>query len=93
MSTANFYIVHVVLPKKTTSEELEKIMNKALDWYQISENTWVLYSTSNATKWYARLSPLVKDSGRVFICKLDKSDRKGWMDRSFWQWMRKDRNP
>jgi len=92
MSTAAFYIVHINLSKKSSEEDLKKRMNKALDWFRISENTWVLYTTSDATKWYSRLSPLVKTDGHVFVCRLDNSDRKGWMDKAFWQWMRKDRS-
>ena len=92
MSTAAYYIVHINLSMKSSEEDLKKRMNKALDWFRISENTWVLYTTSDATKWYARLAPLVKTDGRVFIWRLDNSDRKGWMDKSFWQWMRQTRS-
>lgn len=92
MSAASLYIIHVNLSKNSSTADLNEAMDKALDWYQISENTWIVYTTSDATKWYARLAPLTKTDGRVFISKLDNSDRKGWMDKSFWQWMRKDRS-
>lgn len=91
MSTANFYVVHISSSITASDDDVKKIMNNALDWYQVSENFWVLYSTSDAKKWYARLKPVINEDGRVFICALDTSDRAGWMGRAFWDWLRKDR--
>ena len=67
-------------------------MNLARDWYRISARIWVVYTTSDAEKWYGRLHKVVKDAGRMFICKLDISDRQGWMDEDFWDWARKYEN-
>ena len=63
-------------------------MNLANDWYRIRDNLWILYSTSDTERWYGRLSPLVKESGNVFICRLDSKIRQGWMPKGFWTWLK-----
>jgi hypothetical protein len=91
MATAEFYMVHITRASDVTYEQLEKIMNQSLDWYRINENLWILYTTSNAEKWHERLKPTIKESGRLFICKLDVSARQGWMDKGFWAWLRREK--
>jgi hypothetical protein len=89
MAAGTFYIIYIDRFKETAYEDVKTKMDLARDWYRITERVWVLYTTSDAERWYARLSPLVKDGGSVFICKLDTSDRQGWMGERFWEWLRK----
>jgi hypothetical protein len=89
MAAGKFYIVYINRLEETPYEDLKKKMDLALNWYRVTERVWVLYTSSDAEKWYARLSTLVKDDGNLFICKLDTSDRQGWMSERFWEWMRK----
>jgi hypothetical protein len=93
VSKGLFYVVHLSASVTATEDDVKTIMNKALDWYQVSENFWVLYSTSHAKLWRQRLKPVVKEDGRVFICALDHKNRAGWMGKQFWEWLRKDRAP
>lgn len=90
MATAKFYMVYIDRKKNITFEDVEKKMNLANDWYRIKEDLWIVYSTSDPEKWYSRLSPLVKEGGNVFICRLDTSKRQGWMAKSFWEWLRRE---
>lgn len=92
MAIANYYMIYVKRNSEVTYDQLEDKMNLANDWYRIEEDLWIVYSTSDPEKWYSRLSPIVKDAGRVFICKLDISKRQGWMDSSFWKWLRREWN-
>jgi hypothetical protein len=32
---------------------------------------------------------LVEPAGTLFICKLDISERQGWMPKKFWEWLKK----
>lgn len=85
-----FFFVYIDrLPSVSLSDVKEK-MDLALDWYRIDEGVWVLYTNSDKDKLYGRLSPLVKEEGSVFICKLDISERQGWMNEGFWEWLRKN---
>jgi hypothetical protein len=64
-------------------------MNLSRDWYRINSRLWILYSTSDSEKWFRRLQGIVKEAGKLFVCKLDISDRQGWMSKDFWDWFRK----
>jgi len=86
MASSKFHIVYISRLRNVSYEDVEKKMDLARSWYRITESIWVLYTTSDAEKWNARLSPLVKDEGSLFICKLD-TDRQGWMSPKFWDWM------
>jgi len=90
MATANFYVIYIKRKSDVELEEVEKKMNLANDWFRVEENLWVVYSTSAPAKWHTRLSPLAKDEGRFFICKLDTTERQGWMGKSFWKWLRRE---
>jgi len=87
MASANYYVAYIKRRADVTFDDVKKKMDLAYDWFRIGETLWVLYSTSDTEKLYQRLAPLVKDSGSLFICKLDETERIGWMDKEFWKWM------
>jgi hypothetical protein len=87
MATANFYMIYIERGKEITYEQVKTKMNLANDWYRIRPELWIVYSTSDEEKWYSRLSPLVKESGSLFINKLDPESRQGWMSKDFWSWI------
>lgn len=87
----NFYVVYIKPNSDASTDTIKDAMNKALDWYKIKDDFWILYTTSNAEKLYGRLEPSIGKKGRVFIAKLDLSDRQGWMAKGFWEWVRKER--
>lgn len=88
---AEFYVVHIKRSSVASYDDVKKAMDKAVDWYRISDSLWVIYTTNDADTWYARLSPLVKESGELFICALDISDRQGWMSKAFWKFVRREK--
>jgi hypothetical protein len=91
MATAEFYMIYIERKSDVTYDQVEEKMNLSLDWYRIRENLWIAYSTSDEDKWYSRLSSLVKDSGSLFICKLNVEVRQGWMVENFWSWLRREK--
>ena len=88
MTKANFYVVYIKRLSDVSLEDVEKRMNLATDWYRIRADLWIVYSSGDQEKWYKRLSPLVKETGTLFICRLDEDARQGWMDANFWEWFR-----
>jgi len=90
MATAQFFMIYIDRKKNSTYQQIEEKMNLALDWYCINDSLWIVYTTSDEEKWYSRLESLVKSDGHVFICKLDLSQRQGWMKKGFWKWLRRE---
>ena len=86
-----YYHIYISRRDDVSLDEVEKKFNLAVDWFRITAQNWVVYTTSDAEKWQARLRPFVDPGGRLFICKLDVSDRQGWMSPKFWEWLKKDR--
>ncbi len=91
MATARFFIVYIERRPDIPFKTLEQKMNLSYDWYRLGETLWIIYTTSDVDKWYSRLSPLVKNTGSLFICKLNVSQRQGWMKNSFWKWLRREK--
>ena len=92
MAQANFYIIYIKRKKEITYESVKEKMDLSVDWYRINEQLFVLYTTSDAEKWYSRLSPFVKESGSLFVSKLNTNDRQGWMVDEFWKWLRREKD-
>ncbi len=87
---AEFYHIMLDVPGRSPAdEEITKIFDRAVHWYRYSNNCWIVYTSSDAAKWYERFSPLVRaNAGKLFIVKLDLSDRQGWINKSLWDWIR-----
>ncbi|MCZ7358136.1 MAG: hypothetical protein O8C66_09470 [Candidatus Methanoperedens sp.] len=69
---------------------LKKKFDKALDWIQYLPNCWIVKTSRGAQKWYERLKPLLGPKDHIFICKLDLSERQGWLPKWIWEWIQKN---
>jgi len=86
------YLNIFINPKAEFSrEDVEKKINLSIDWFRYNENTYIVYTTSTIDKWMLRLKPLVEPNGRLFICEMVTTNRNGWMQKDFWNWLRKKR--
>lgn len=88
---AGFYHIYIRPRKGVTAATVQKQMDLAIDWFRYDDQNWIVYTPSDANKWHSRLRLLVRPNGLLFICRLDTSDRQGWMTKDFWEWMRKTR--
>lgn len=87
---ANFYHIMLDIPGIAPTDPLIiKEMDKAVSWYRYRRNCWIVYTTSNAARWYARLGHLARaKGGQLLILKIDLADRQGWITKGLWEWMR-----
>lgn len=84
------HLLHIYVTAKdgVSREEVEGKLNLALDWYRYAPNSYVVHTSSSVDKWKARLINFIKPGGRLLILKLDYSQRQGWMNKDFWEWLR-----
>lgn len=84
--------LHVYLRSRlgVKKSQIEKIMDKAFDWIRYDENCWILYTITPVRYWQARLRHFAEGGGNLFICRLDVSERNGWMSKDFWSWIRRE---
>ena len=87
----NFYCVYIKPKEGISFANVQSKIDKALDWFKISNEYWIVYSSSSIDKWMLRLQKLVEPNGSLFVCKLDTAMKNGWMTTEFWDWMNKDR--
>jgi hypothetical protein len=76
---------------KLKVDEVVDAFNKAVDWARIAPNCWIIYTTSPAKVWYNRIKPHLDEGDHVFICRLDMTERQGWLPKWTWEWMNKKR--
>ena len=92
MTVATFYHIYISSKPDVAASDVQAKMNLAIDWFRYDPKNWIVYTTSNANKWQLRLRPLADPGGQLFICRLDISDRQGWMNPEFWKWLNEDRS-
>jgi hypothetical protein len=85
---ASYYHVMIIPKSGVDPERIKKRFDLARDWFRFNSTSWVICTNKDADTWYSRLKEFVQPGGKLFICKLDISDRQGWMPRTFWDWLR-----
>lgn len=88
MATAEFYIIYIERLESVSYDAVKEKMDLCYSWYRFNEKMWIVYSNRDIDKLYNRFASLVKESGSLFICKLDINTRQGWMNKKFWAWIR-----
>jgi len=88
---ARFLHIYISPKQDVTREQVETKLNLAIDWYRYARGMYVVYTSSSVDTWKARLIDLVKPRGRMFICAFDIHQRQGWMNKGFWEWLKKER--
>lgn len=88
MTKGEFYVIYIDRDPEVAYDEVKRTMDLARHWYRINSRYWIVYTTSDAEKWYKRLKKFVTNSGNLFICRLDTRERQGWMSGDFWDWLR-----
>jgi hypothetical protein len=88
---SDYYIVFIEPNPGTAVEAIQAKMDLAIDWFRITPNLWILYTSSDEDKWQVRLKPLVDPGGALFISLLNIERYNGWMTQKFWDWIEKKR--
>lgn len=68
-------------------EGLEKVLNKSIRWIESMPNSWLVLSSSNADRWWARLHPLLGDNDTMLICEIDPDTIQCWLQQWKIEWM------
>ncbi|WP_168075015.1 hypothetical protein [Caulobacter sp. SSI4214] len=66
--------------------------DKALDWIKYAPNCWILYTTKDSKTWYERVRKVVGERAHIFVVEVNLKHRAGWLPKSVWAWIAKDRS-
>lgn len=80
------YLVAATLNPGVHLDEVQGLLNHGHSWFRFSATSWVVCTNEVALVWSNRLAPVVRPHGTVLICRLDVTDRFGWMTQEFWGW-------
>jgi len=75
---------------KTTG--IKEVFDRASDWMRYAPNCWIVWTNKDPETWYERLKPFLGSGEHVFICALDLTTRQGWLPKSTWDWINKNRS-
>jgi hypothetical protein len=79
-------------PTAEMIEEVEVVLNKAKDWLRYAPNCWLIYTERDPKTWNARLKKIPWMAEQSYLlCAVDPKIRAGWLPRSVWDWIGRDR--
>ena len=86
----NFYSISYDLrqPNRDYSNLYEAIKSFKLYIHPLESN-WFIQSDWDAQDIYKKLRPCIDDNDLLLVIKVDKTDKQGWMVKSFWEWLNK----
>lgn len=88
---AEFYHIYISPKPGISLDDIQKEMNLAVDWLRYDSKCWIVYTTSDARKWYSRLEKFVTPGGHILVCKVNIDDYYGLMGKGVWDWLKKKR--
>jgi hypothetical protein len=78
--------------RSVPTDSIQTVLNKALDWVRYAPNCYILYTTTDVETWYVLLRKVIHEKDHIFIVELNIENREGWLPKSVWEWIRKDRS-
>lgn len=88
MNPRRFVIVVADFRTEPSESRLKELLDRAIDWAQVTPGTWILWTSSSPKQWYGRFKPLMGKSDHVFIAEVNADNRGGFMPRAFWEFIR-----
>jgi hypothetical protein len=72
-------------------DQLKPIFDKASDWLRIMPYSWLVWTSISMESWYGRVRKVMTDEDEVFIVPVDAKEAQGWISKSVWNWISKER--
>lgn len=87
---SDFHFIMIILDTSERGEinEFVSQLNRANDWIEFRQRSWLVWTKQNSKTWYGRLKPILKEGDNVFVCGVNIEDRGGWMPKAFWDFVR-----
>jgi hypothetical protein len=75
------------------TDAIEKLLDKAIDWYRYAPNCWIIYTKLDASNWTERLKniPGMENHAEFLLAELNLNNRSGWASQDLWDWLDKRR--
>jgi transcriptional regulator with XRE-family HTH domain len=84
--TTQFLHISFDFGTEVDEDNLKQSFDLAQDWVNYIPNCWIVLTDRSAQEWYEHLKPLLGPKAHLFICKIDLSERQGWLPKWVWKW-------
>jgi len=93
-AVTNLRLVHISIyfHRELDTEAIKKSFGKAIDWIHYMPNCWLVLTSSDPDRWYARLAPLLGDEDTLLICEIRAETVTGWIGKWIIEWIEKARD-
>ena len=91
MSERYFHVGFNFEGRDPPAKKIQEAFDKALDWVKYAPNCYILYTMKDEDIWYRRLREIVHEDDTIFVVELKIENRNGWLPKSVWAWLKKER--
>lgn len=89
MTSKHFVMINVETDHENVTERLRPLLDRAIDWIEISPLSWLTWTSSSSKIWARRLKLSSVGFNSVFVVEINVADRAGEMPKNFWEFIRK----
>jgi hypothetical protein len=87
-ASRQFMLIQLAKRSSVDTDRIRPILDKAVDWIQVSANTWVVWTSSSPVRWHERIKKIFGSEIRVLVVVIDAEQRSGRMPKAFWDFLR-----
>ena len=85
----HFVMVSIDPREDSLTKKYRQVLDRAIDWIEISPNSWLLWTSTSSNGWLKRLKSTKIPFNRVLIVEVNPADRAGVMPSEVWRFIRK----
>lgn len=85
------YQINIFFREQPDSDAIRKAFEKGIRSIQYMPHSWLVLSSSDAARWYARLWPLLADGDTMLICQVDPANIHCWIQKRVIDWLEEAR--
>ena len=72
----------------------DALLSTSAQWLRLTSTTWMIQTdTQNAGDLYVLCYQTITASDGLFICKMDPSEKQGWLPKWVWDWINERSKP
>jgi hypothetical protein len=85
----HFVLMSLESHEKNLTERLRRSLDRAIDWTEITPNSWLLWTSTSSNGWLKRLKASDISFKNALIIEVNPADRAGVMPDEVWKFIRR----
>jgi hypothetical protein len=84
----HFVLISLDSKEGDLTERLRRLLDRAIDWIELTPNSWLLWTSTSSNGWLKRLKASEISFENAFIIEVNPADRAGVMPDEVWKFIR-----